>query len=566
MRFLCKVNKSPLLFILQRRVLAMSYVAKVDDFQVQNEPILQYMKDSKERQDLFAAINRYKDNCIEIPIVIGSEEIFSGNVKYQVMPFDHSKKIAKYHWASADMIQKAIDESLKARTKWEATPLSEKIRCFMKAADLVSGKYRMDLNATTMLGQSKNIMQSEIDAAAELADFFRFNAYFAKELTKYQPLSPDPSTCRNSFRFRGLEGFIAAISPFNFTAIGGNLASGPTLMGNVTVWKPSDTAMLSNYTVFKLLQEAGFPPGVINFVPADGPVFGDVITKSPDLAGVNFTGSLRTFRLLWKLTAEKIDVYKNFPRLIGECGGKNFHFIHTSADVPTVVASSIKSAFEYSGQKCSALSRMYVPECLWPQIKEGLLKIRNEIKVGSPLEPETFVSAVIDEIAFEKIKGFIDYAKASSDLVILGGGTCNKSKGYFIEPTIIQSTNPLDKIMQDEIFGPVLAVYVYNDNNIAETLKLVRNNQYALTGAIFAQDKTFLEHASEYLKMSCGNLYINDKSTGSVVGQQPFGGGRLSGTNDKAGGPHNLLRWTSPQTIKETFVPLPDWKYPYMGV
>ncbi|GFY77211.1 delta-1-pyrroline-5-carboxylate dehydrogenase, mitochondrial [Trichonephila inaurata madagascariensis] len=547
-----------------QQVQPISVVAKVDDFEVKNEPVFQYLKDSKERKELFDAVDKYKNTCVEIPIIIGEKEIFSGDVKYQVMPFNHGKKIAKYYWANADVIKKGITESLAVREKWEKTPLSERIKLFLKAADLVSGKYRMELNATTMLGQGKNIIQAEIDAAAELADFFRYNAYFAKELTKYQPLSPDPKTTTNSFRFRGLEGFIASISPFNFTAIGGNLASGPTLMGNVILWKPSDTAMLSNYIIFKLLREAGFPPGVINFIPADGPVFGDVVSSSSDLAGINFTGSLKTFQLLWKLTSQNIGIYKNFPRLVGECGGKNFHFVHKSADVQTVVAGAIRSAFEYSGQKCSALDRMYVPESLWPKIKEGLLEIRNQIKVGSPLEPETFVSAVIDERAFKKIKEFVDFAETSPDCTILAGGKCDNTVGYFIEPTIIQTTHPTNMVMQDEIFGPLLIVYVYKDNAVTETLELARNHKYALTGAIFGQDREFLEQATEILKMSAGNFYINDKSTGSVVGQQPFGGGRLSGTNDKAGGPHYLLRWSSPQVVKETFVPLPEWKYPYM--
>lgn len=537
---------------------------KVDPFQVQNEPVFSYLKDSKERKELFAAIAKYKDSCADIPIVIGSEEIYSGDVKYQVMPFDHKKKIAKYYWANSDLIKKAIAESQKAYTKWESTPLSEKIKLFLKAADLVSGKYRMDLNATTMLGQGKNIIQAEIDAAAELADFLRFNAYFAQELTKYQPISVDPKTTQNTFRYRGLEGFIASISPFNFTAIGGNLASAPTLMGNVILWKPSDTAMLSNYTIFKLFQEAGFPPGVINFLPSDGPVFGDVVTSSPLLAGINFTGSLRTFRLLWKLTADNINKYKSFPRLIGECGGKNFHFVHPSADVETVVASSIRAAFEYSGQKCSALDRMYVPQSLWPEIKKGLLEIRNQLKVGSPLEPETFVSAVIDDRAFKKVQGFVEHAKQSADLTILGGGQCDDTKGYFIEPTIIECRAPEDLIMKEEIFGPLLVIHPYPDSALHSTLESVRDNQYALTGAIFAKDRSFLEFATEFLKMSAGNFYVNDKSTGSVVGQQPFGGGRLSGTNDKAGGPHYLLRWSSPQVVKETFVSLPSWDYPYM--
>ncbi|XP_054716693.1 LOW QUALITY PROTEIN: delta-1-pyrroline-5-carboxylate dehydrogenase, mitochondrial-like [Uloborus diversus] len=539
-----------------------SIAAKVEDFQVKNEPVLEYLKGSKERKELFAAIDKYKDTCTEVPIVIGGQEIFEGEVRYQVMPFDHQKKIAKFRWASRDLIERAISESLRARERWEATPLSDRIRLFLGAADLVSGKYRMELNATTMLGQGDNIIQAEVDSAAELADFFRFNAYFAKELTKYQPNSSDIT--KNSFRFRGIEGFIASISPFNFTAIGGNLASGPTLMGNVVVWKPSDTAVLSNWVVFRLLREAGFPPGVINFVPSDGPLFGDVISSSPHLAGINFTGSLRTFQILWKLTADRITTYKNFPRLVGECGGKNYHFVHPSADVKSVVTSSIRSAFEYGGQKCSALDRAYVPRSLWPQIKEGLLEIVKEVKMGSPLEPETFVSAVIDDRAFAKVKGFIDHAHSTPKVTVLAGGKCDDTKGYFIEPTILLTEDPLDLTMREEIFGPIMVIYVYEDKDLDAALELARDNKYALTGAIFAQDRAWLEKATETLKMSAGNFYINDKSTGSVVGQQPFGGGRLSGTNDKAGGPHYLLRWASPQTVKETMVPLSEWKYPYM--
>lgn len=543
-----------------------SLVTTVEDFDIKNEPVLGYLKGSAERRALESALSKYKDSGsdFDIPIVVGGTKIYSGDVKYQVMPFDHSKKVAKYHWATTDILKTAITESQKAQQSWESTPLSDRIKLFLKAADLVSGKYRMDLNAATMLGQGKTVIQAEIDAAAELADFFRFNAYFAKELTKYQPISTDPSVSRNTMRYRGIEGFIASISPFNFTAIGGNLASGPTMMGNTVLWKPSDTAILSNYLVFKIMEEAGFPPGVINFLPCDGPVFGEVVSSSPLLAGINFTGSLMTFQVLWKGIANKIDIYRNFPRLIGECGGKNFHFVHNSADVDTVVAASIRSAFEYSGQKCSALDRMYVPESLWPKIKEGLLETRKKLKLGSPLEYDSFLSAVIDEKAFKKIQGFITHAHNSEELTVLGGGNCDSSEGYYIEPTIIQATNPTDKIMTEEIFGPVLVVYVYKDAELQKALQLVKDSKYALTGAVLGDDRQFVESAAEFLKMTAGNFYINDKSTGSVVGQQPFGGGRLSGTNDKAGGPHYLLRFASPQVIKETFVPLRDWKYPYM--
>lgn len=539
--------------------------AKVDEFSIKNEPMLQYLKGSKERKELTAALTKYQDVCTEIPIIIGGQEIKTDRVQYQLMPFDHKKKVAKYYWATPEIIQSAINNAESVREKWEAVPISEKINLCLKAADLVSGKYRMDLNAATMLGQGKTAFQAEIDAAAELADFLRFNAYFAKEITKYQPQSPEPKVTRNTFRHRGIEGFVAAISPFNFTAIGGNLATAPALMGNVVLWKPSDTCVFSNYIIVKVLQEAGFPPGVINFVPADGPDFGSVITRSPLLAGINFTGSGVTFNHLWKETAKNLEVYKSYPRLIGECSGKNFHFIHKSADVATVVASTIRASFEYSGQKCSACSRIYVPDSLWPKIKEGLLETRKQLKVGSPLEFDTFMSAVIDKRSFQKLGSYIDYAKSSKNIEILGGGDRDDKVGYYVQPTIVQTTDPKDRIMKEDIFGPLTTVFVYPENKVEETLKLVsETTPYALTGAIFSKDENFTQKAVESLKMSAGNFYINDKSTGAVVGQQPFGGARLSGTNDKAGGPHYLLRWTSPQVVKETFVPLTEVKYPYM--
>uniref|UniRef100_A0A4D5R959 Multifunctional fusion protein n=1 Tax=Scolopendra viridis TaxID=118503 RepID=A0A4D5R959_SCOVI len=540
-------------------------VITMEDFPIKNEPLLQYLKNSKERSDLEAAISKYSNVCTEIPIVIGNEEMKSSDIRYQVMPFDHSKQIAKFHLASSDLITKAIKNCLSARETWEIVPASEKITIFQKAADLISGKYRMDLNASTMLGQGKNIFQAEIDAAAELTDFLRFNVYYLKEILKYKPISENPDQILNSLRFRGIEGFVAAISPFNFTAIGGNLASSPTLMGNVVIWKPSDTAILSNYIIYKVLREAGLPPGVINFVPADGPTFGDTIVKSPDLAGINFTGSVPTFRRLWQQVGENLPIYKNFPRLVGECGGKNYHLIHPSADLQTAVACTVRAAFEYSGQKCSACSRCYVAESIWPKFKEGLLNIHSKLKLGSPLEYETFLSAVIDGRSFERIQGYIAHAKSSPNVEILAGGNCDKNKGYFIEPTIIQTKDPLERLMQEEIFGPVLTIYVYPDGEIEKLLPLIgKTSPYALTGAIFAQDREFLKSAAEKLKMTAGNFYINDKSTGAVVGQQAFGGGRLSGTNDKAGGPHYLLRWTSPQTVKEAFTPLREWSYPYM--
>lgn len=538
---------------------------KVNDCSVSNEPVLQYLKGSKERTELEQALKETSARTEDVPIVIGDKEIKTKDVRYQVMPHDHKKKLAKFYYADKNILQKAIETACTAQKKWDAVPIPERLRIWEKAADLMANEYRAKLNAATMLGQAKTIIQAEIDSAAELIDFFRLNAYFLKEVIKYQPISENPMVTKNSMRYRGIDGFVAAVSPFNFTAIGGNLAYTPALMGNAVLWKPSDTALLSNWLIFKICREAGVPPGVVNFVPADGPVFGDTITSSPHLAGINFTGSVPTFTRLWKQVGENISIYKNFPRLIGECGGKNYHFVHPSADVQTVVNGTIRSAFEYCGQKCSACSRMYVPESLWPKIKEGLITKQGQLKIGDPTDVSNFASAVIDDKAFKRIKGYIEHAKNSSDLQILAGGKCDDSVGYFVEPTIVETKNPKDKIMVEEIFGPVLTIYVYKDDKMKDTLDMVGSStSFALTGAIFAQDEAFLKSAVEELKMTAGNFYVNDKSTGSVVGQQPFGGSRLSGTNDKAGGPHYILRWGNPQSIKETFVPLTDIEYPYM--
>nr|CAH7766881.1 unnamed protein product [Callosobruchus chinensis] len=538
---------------------------KLSDFGIQNEPVLTYLKGSKERKELEKALQEISSKTEEVPIIIGDKEFRNNDIHYQVMPHNHKKQIAKFYYADKNLVNKAIDVATETQQKWDRTPFPERLRIWEKAASLMANEYRAKLNAATMLGQAKTIIQAEIDSAAELIDFFRINAFFLKEATKYQPISEDPKVTKNSMRYRGFDGFVAAVSPFNFTAIGGNLAYTPALMGNAVLWKPSDTALLSNWVTFEICREAGVPPGVVNFVPADGPVFGDTITASPHLAGINFTGSVPTFTRLWKQVAQNIGSYRNFPRLIGECGGKNYHFVHPSADVETVVNGTIRSAFEFCGQKCSACSRMYVPESLWPKIKQGLLEKRSQLKIGDPTDPKSFTSAVIDKKAFDRIKSYIDHAKNSPNLEVIGGGKCDDSVGYFIEPTIVQSKDPHDKIMREEIFGPVLSIYVYKDNQIKETMDIVANStSFALTGAVFAQDENFLKQAVEDLKMTAGNFYINDKSTGSVVGQQPFGGARLSGTNDKAGGPHYCLRWGNPQAIKETFVPLKDIEYPYM--
>uniref|UniRef100_A0A4W2IM37 Delta-1-pyrroline-5-carboxylate dehydrogenase, mitochondrial n=1 Tax=Bos indicus x Bos taurus TaxID=30522 RepID=A0A4W2IM37_BOBOX len=485
----------------------------ISSLQVANEPVLAFTQGSPERDALQKALKELKGRTEAIPCVVGDEEVWTSDVRYQASPFNHGHKVAKFCYADKALLHRAIGAALAARKEWDLKPVADRAQVFLKAADLLSGPRRAEVLAKTMVGQGKTVIQAEIDAAAELIDFFRFNAKFAVELEGEQPLSVPPST--NSMLYRGLEGFVAAISPFNFTAIGGNLAGAPALMGNVVLWKPSDTAMLASYAVYRILREAGLPPNIIQFVPADGPTFGDTVTSSEHLCGINFTGSVPTFKHLWKQVAQNLDRFRTFPRLAGECGGKNFHFVHRSADVDSVVSGTLRSAFEYGGQKCSACSRLYAPRSLWPQIKGRLLEELGGIKVGNPAEDfGTFFSAVID-------------AK--------------------------------------EIFGPVLAVYVYPDEEYKETLRLVDSTtSYGLTGAVFAQDKDVLREATELLRHAAGNFYINDKSTGSVVGQQPFGGARASGTNDKPGGPHYILRWTSPQVIKETHGPLGDWRYPYM--
>uniref|UniRef100_A0A8C6B5S6 Delta-1-pyrroline-5-carboxylate dehydrogenase, mitochondrial n=1 Tax=Monodon monoceros TaxID=40151 RepID=A0A8C6B5S6_MONMO len=485
----------------------------VSSLKVANEPVLAFTQGSPERDALQKALKELKGRTEAIPCVVGDEEVWTSDVQYQASPFNHGHKVAKFCYADKALLHRAIEAALAARKEWDLKPVADRAQVFLKAADMLSGPRRAEVLAKTMVGQGKTVIQAEIDAAAELIDFFRFNAKFAVELEGEQPISVPPST--NSVVYRGLEGFVAAISPFNFTAIGGNLAGAPALMGNVVLWKPSDTAVLASYAVYRILREAGLPPNVIQFVPADGPTFGDTVTSSEHLCGINFTGSVPTFKHLWKQVAQNLDRFHTFPRLAGECGGKNFHFVHRSADVDSVVSGTLRSAFEYGGQKCSACSRLYVPRSLWSQIKGRLLEERSRIKVGNPAEDfGSFFSAVID-------------AK--------------------------------------EIFGPVLTVYVYPDDKYKETLRLVDSTtSYGLTGAVFAQDKDVVREATEMLRNAAGNFYINDKSTGSVVGQQPFGGARTSGTNDKPGGPHYILRWTSPQVIKETHKPLGDWRYPYM--
>lgn len=530
-----------------------------------NEPILGYLDGSPERKELEKSLKKFESSVMEIPIVIGNDEITTCEIRSQVMPHEHCRVIAQYSWANKKMILHAMQTATKAQRQWDQTPMQKRYDIWTRAADLMAGKYRADLVAATMLGQSKTAFQAEIDAAAELVDFLRLHMYYFQEQSRYAPISTDPKTTLNSLRYRGIDGFIAAISPFNFTAIAGNLAYTPAFMGNCVVWKPSDTAMLSNWIIFNVMREAGVPPGVVSFVPSDGPVFGNNITCSPDLAGINFTGSVPTFTRLWRQIGENINIYRNFPRIVGECGGKNFHFIHPSAELCTVAACTVRSAFEYSGQKCSACSRAYVPESMWPSLENELKLHVAALKMGDVQDFTTFASAVIDRNAFVRISRYLERAHKTKEIEVIAGGECDSRRGYFIQPTIVRVEDPMDPLMREEIFGPILAIYVYKDADLDCAMDLVESSTpYALTGAVFAQDEQFCRRALEHFKMAAGNFYINDKSTGAVVGQQPFGGARQSGTNDKAGGPIYALRWTSPQSVKETFVPLTDVAYPYM--
>ncbi|CAL8098992.1 unnamed protein product [Calicophoron daubneyi] len=533
-------------------------------YKATNEPVRAYERGGADRQKLDNAVqSMLSKSPFEVPLCIGSEELTSSSPQKQVLPFDHGTTLAKYYYASENQLEKAIDRALEAREKWSRTSFEERARIFLKAAVLISQDHRYDLLAATMLGQAKTIFQAEIDAAVELTDFLRFNVQFASEALKYKPIStPD---ARNEMIYRPLEGFWASIPPFNFTAIAGNLASAPVLMGNVVLWKPSDTAVYSNYLVFKAFQEAGVPPGVINFVPADGPTFGHVISKHPSLAGVNFTGSTNTFKTILKEIARNLDRFRSYPRAIGECGGKNYHFIHPSADIQAAALATIRSAFEYSGQKCSACSRLYVPASLWPKFKDLLLDHHRQLKIGSPLDVDTFTSAVIDKTAFNKISGYLRYAESCPDVEVVAGGATDDSRGYFIQPAILLTRNPNDKLMKDDIFGPVVTTYVYKDDQLDEVMHLIDSTtDYALTGSIFAKDEKFMARAVDRLIDTTGNLYLNAQSTGSVVGQQPFGGARLSGTNDKAGGPQYALRFTSPLAIKTQQLPIASWKQQHM--
>ncbi|MCB5270296.1 MAG: L-glutamate gamma-semialdehyde dehydrogenase [Candidatus Cloacimonetes bacterium] len=529
-----------------------------------NEAILTYAPGSKERELLQKALSDMAKDYYEIPAIINGKEVFSGNLGNCVEPHAHQHILAKYHKAGEKDINDAIGAAKCASYDWCIMPFYHRSAIFLKAADLLATKYRDEMNAATMLGQSKNAFQSEIDAVCELVDFWRFNAYFAQKIYETQPLI-SPRGEWNFSEYRALEGFIFAITPFNFTSIAGNLPSAPALMGNTVVWKPAGTAVYSGYLIMKILREAGLPEGVINFIPGKGSEIGNLVMDSPHLAGVHFTGSTQVFNTIWKRTANNIGLYKSYPRIVGETGGKDFIFAHPSADIDALAVASVRGAFEYQGQKCSAASRMYIPESLYEAWHERAIAMLETVKMGDVQDFSNFVNAVIDQTSFDNIKGYIDYARASNEAEILWGGNCDDSEGYYVQPTLIKTTNPRFKTMQEEIFGPVLTVYVYKDKEYEQTLHLCdETSPYALTGAIFAQDRCAIVLANDILYHSAGNFYINDKPTGAVVGQQPFGGGRSSGTNDKAGSSMNLHRWISARSIKENFVPATKYEYPFM--
>ncbi len=528
-----------------------------------NEPVKAYLAGSPERVELEAEIKRQSELVVDIPLIIGGREVRTGDTGRVVMPHDHNHVLATYHKAGPEEVRMAIDAALAAQEEWGELDWTVRASIMLKIAELISGKYRALINAASMLGQSKNIYQAEIDAACELADFLRYNAHFASKIYGIQPKSAPNQI--NSVEYRPLEGFIFALSPFNFTSIASNLAMSPALMGNVVVWKPSTTALLSNYYLMKIYEEAGVPAGVINFIPGSGAVIGKEIFASKDLAGVHFTGSSATFNTLWRQVGENITNYRSYPRLVGETGGKDFIFVHPSAVAEEVGNAAFCGAFEYQGQKCSAASRMYIPKSLWPATLEKMRRTAAEVKMGHVNDPSNFINAVIDEASFDNIASHIEYAKASDKAEIVMGGGCDKTVGYFVEPTVIVTTDPHYKSLEEEIFGPVLTVYVYEDEQVEETARLCdRTSPYGLTGAIFGRDRLALEKLCRILKYAAGNFYINDKPTGAVVGMQPFGGARASGTNDKAGGEFNLIRWTLPRAVKETLVPATDHRYTYL--
>ena len=528
-----------------------------------NEPVLDYKKNSPERKEVLETYTTLYNSNIDVPLYIGDKKITTKKLARMSPPHDHKHTLGRFSIAEATQVTQAIDAALAASPDWENTSFEHRAAVMLKAADLIVGPYRAKINASTMLAQSKNIFQAEIDAACEFADFLRFNVAFASDIYAQQPIQG--SGVINRVEYRPLEGFVYAVTPFNFTAIAGNLCAAPVLMGNVVVWKPSDHQMFSAKIIMDIFEEAGIPPGVINLISGDPVMISDIVLDHPQFAGLHFTGSTEVFKHLWQQIGNKLTRYKNYPRIVGETGGKDFIFAHHTADIPTVITAITRGGYEFQGQKCSAASRIYLPASIADEIIAGVVENIKSFSIGSPEDMNNFITAVIHENAFDKLVGYIEQAKKEDEVEVLAGGTYDKSKGYFIHPTLLKTTNPHYTTMETELFGPVVTVYVYEDKAWESTLALVNTtSDYGLTGAIIAQDRHFIEYASGKLRHAAGNFYINDKPSGAVVGQQPFGGSRASGTNDKAGSAQNLLRWVSPRLIKETLVPATDYRYPCM--
>ncbi|MEO7102264.1 MAG: L-glutamate gamma-semialdehyde dehydrogenase [Gemmatimonadaceae bacterium] len=527
-----------------------------------NEPVKSYAPGNPERIELKARLAEIAAERIEIPIVIGGKEFRSGKMAQAVMPHDHAHVLADWHMATPEMVQQAVTASTEARKEWSRWSWGDRAAVFLKAAELLTTTHRQTLNASTMLGQSKTAFQAEIDAACELIDFWRFNPYYAEQLYDQQPISDH--TMWNQLDYRGLEGFVYAVTPFNFTSIAGNLPTAPALMGNTVVWKPAASAILSAWYIFKLLEEAGLPPGVINFVPGDPVMISDALLSNRDLAGVHFTGSTNVFNSMWKTIGANMSSFRSYPRIVGETGGKDFIVAHASADVDALAVAIARGGFEFQGQKCSAASRVYIPESIWPRVKDRVVGIMQQLRMGDPTDFRNFMSAVIDKRAFTKISDYVEHGRTNAKIV--QGGVAKGDTGYFIEPTLVETRDPSYKLLSEEIFGPVVTAHVYRDSDYESMLRTVDSTSpYALTGAIFSQDRAAVRTAMSILRDSAGNFYINDKPTGAVVGQQPFGGARGSGTNDKAGSQLNLVRWVSARSVKETFSPPHDFRYPFMA-
>ena len=528
-----------------------------------NEPVRNYLKGSPERKEVLATYKEMYSTPVSIPLYIGAEKIMTKTRANMSPPHDHKHSLGTYSLAEKEHVNDAIATALTVKNDWENTAFEHRASVFLKAADLIAGPYRAKINAATMLAQSKNIFQAEIDAACEFADFLRFNVAFAADIYAQQPIQGEGVV--NRLEYRALEGFVYAVTPFNFTAIAGNICAAPALMGNVVVWKPSDHQMFSAKVIMDIFEEAGVPAGVINLVSGDPIMISDIALAHPNFAGLHFTGSTEVFKNLWQQIGNNLTTYQNYPRIVGETGGKDFIFAHHTADVPTVVTAITRGGYEFQGQKCSAASRIYLPKSIADLVLEGVIENINSFSIGSPEDMNNFITAVIHERSFDKLASYIEQAKKDKDVAVLAGGTYDKSTGYFIHPTLLKTTNPHYTTMETELFGPVVTVYVYENSDWEATLELVNTtSDYGLTGAIIAQDRMFIEKATAILRHAAGNFYINDKPSGAVVGQQPFGGSRASGTNDKAGSPLNLLRWVSPRLIKETLVPATDYRYPCM--